>query len=116
MLSKEEIEKAKEKLKEISIETELDFVHKNIEIILEYIEQLEQEKADRISADSYENSYIAKLESREQKLIEKLEKKIRYYEENDETLATSNDNYSDGTVIKKFIDEFREILSILKGE
>ena len=35
MLSKEEIEKAKEKLKEISIETELDFVHKNIEIILE---------------------------------------------------------------------------------
>ena len=73
MLSKEEIEKAKEKLKEISIETELDFVHKNIEIILEYIEQLEQEKADRISADSYENSYIAKLESDKQKLIEKLE-------------------------------------------
>lgn len=73
MLSKEEIEKAKEKLKEISIETELDFVHKNIEIILEYIEQLEQEKADRISADSYENSYIAKLKSDKQKLIEKLE-------------------------------------------
>lgn len=116
MLSKEEIEKAKEKLKEISIETELDFVYKNIEIILEYIEQLEQEKADRTSADNYENSYIAKLESDKQKLIEKLEKKIRYYEENDEILATSNDNYSDGTVIKKFIDEFREILSILKGE
>lgn len=57
-----------------------------------------------------------KLESDKQKLIEKLEKKIRYYEENDEILATSNDNYSDGTVIKKFIDEFRDILSILKGE
>ena len=60
--------------------------------------------------------YIIQLESDKQKLIEKLEKKIRYYEENDEILATSNDNYSDGTVIKKFIDEFREILSILKGE
>ena len=59
---------------------------------------------------------VKQLESDKQKLIEKLEKKIRYYEENDEILATSNDNYSDGTVIKKFIDEFREILSILKGE
>ena len=56
-----------------------------------------------------------KLESDKQKLIEKLEKKIRYYEENDEILATSNDNYSDGTVIKKFIDEFREILQIVKA-
>lgn len=46
----------------------------------------------------------------------KSENKTRYYEENDEILATSNDNYSDGTVIKKFIDNFREILSILKGE
>lgn len=81
MLSKEEIEKAKEKLKEISIETELDFVYKNIEIILEYIEQLEQEKADRTSADNYENSYIAKLELDKQKLIEKIEelnRKIKY--------------------------------------
>lgn len=60
--------------------------------------------------------YIDQLESDKQKLIEKLEKKIRYYEENDEILATSNDNYSDGAVIKKVIDEFREILSILKGE
>ena len=81
MLSKEEIKKAKEELKEISIETELDFVYKNIEIILEYIEQLEQEKADRTSADNYENSYIAKLESDKQKLIEKIEelnRKIKY--------------------------------------
>lgn len=59
--------------------------------------------------------YIIQLESDKQKLIEKLEKKIRYYEENDEILATSNDNYSDGTVIKKFIDEFREILQIVKA-
>lgn len=56
------------------------------------------------------------LDEKRQKLIEKLKNKIRYYEENDEILATSNDNYSDGTVIKKIIDEFKEILSILKGE
>lgn len=66
--------------------------------------------------EEYYKKQIDQLESDKQKLIEKLEKKIRYYEENDEILATSNDNYSDGTVIKKFIDEFREILSILKGE
>lgn len=71
MLSKEEIEKAKEELKKISIETELDFVYKNIEIILEYIEQLEQEKADRTYTENYEKSYISKLESDKQKLIEK---------------------------------------------
>ena len=48
---------------------------------MEYIEQLEQEKADRTSADNYENSYIAKLESDKQKLIEKIEelnRKIKY--------------------------------------
>lgn len=117
MLSKEEIEEGKAHLwwmLDNGIFTSEDEPH--IEAVLEYIEQLEQEKADRTSADNYENSYIAKLESDKQKLIEKLEKKIKHYEENDEILATSNDNYSDGTVIKKFIDEFREILSILKGE
>ena len=59
--------------------------------------------------------YIDQLESDKQKLIEKLEEKIRYFEENDELIATSNDNYSDGTVIKRFIDEFKEILEILKN-
>lgn len=59
---------------------------------------------------------VKQLESREQKLIEKLEERIRYFEENDELIATSNDNYSDGTVIKRFIDEFKEILEILKKE
>lgn len=58
--------------------------------------------------------YINQLESDKQKLIEKLEERIRYFEENDELIATSNDNYSDGTVIKRFIDEFKEILEILK--
>ena len=85
MLSKEEIEKTKEILND-SIEygtfgrscrnnrNKLDTkAYKALEIAMRYIEQLEQEKADRINADSYENSYIAKLESREQKLIEKLE-------------------------------------------
>ena len=66
--------------------------------------------------EEYYEKQIDQLESDKQKLIEKLDKKIRYYEENDEILATSNDNYSDGTVIKKFIDELREILLILKGE
>ncbi|MGN1298112.1 MAG: hypothetical protein ACI4VH_06860 [Clostridia bacterium] len=60
-------------------------------------------------------NYIEQLESDKQKLIEKLEKKIRYFEENDEFIATSNDNYSDGTVIKRFIDEFKDILQIVKG-
>lgn len=86
------------------------------------IEQLEKTISRKMSnnkrlskkymKERYKNK---KLESDKQKLIEKLEKKIRYYEENDEILATSNDNYSDGTVIKKFIDEFREILQIVKA-
>lgn len=60
--------------------------------------------------------YIKQVESNNKKLIEKLNKKIRYFEECDEVIATSNDNYSDGTVIKRFIDEFKEILEIVKGE
>ena len=98
MLSKEEIEEMKDYFNEcITKDTvyEEDLTINYMKIATEYIDQLELDK---------------------QKLIEKLKKKIRYYEENDEILATSNDNYSDGTVIKKFIDEFREILSILKGE
>lgn len=91
MLSKEEISKLK-----INVFNQCD--DETIRLVAEMLKHTEQ------------------LESDKQKLIEKLEKKIKYYEENDEILATSNDNYSDGTVIKKFIDEFREILSILKGE
>ena len=91
MLSKEEISKLK-----INVFNQCD--DETIRLVAEMLKHTEQ------------------LESDKQKLIEKLEKKIRYYEENDEILATSNDNYSDGTVIKKFIDKFREILSILKGE
>ena len=64
--------------------------------------------------DKEVKEYIDKLESDKQKLIEKLKERIRYFEENDELIATSNDNYSDGTVIKRFIDEFKEILEILK--
>lgn len=87
------------------------------------IEQLEKTISRKMSnnrrlskkylKERYKNK---QLESNKQKLIEKLEKKIRYFEEYDELIATSNDNYSDGTVIKRFIDEFKEILSILKGE
>lgn len=59
--------------------------------------------------------YIEQLESDKQKLIEKLEERIRYFEENDELLATTYDNYSDGTVTKRIIDEFRKLLLIVKG-
>ena len=93
MLSKEEIEKAKECLQETIQNTYAEGKAIKLNNALKYIDNLESDK---------------------QKLIEKLEKKIRYYEENDEILATSNDNYSDGTVIKKFRDEFREILQIVK--
>lgn len=91
MLSKEKISKLK-----INVFNQCD--DETIRLVAEMLKHTEQLELDK------------------QKLIEKLEKKIKYYEENDEILATSNDNYSDGTVIKKFIDEFREILSILKGE
>lgn len=87
---------------------------------IEYIEELEKAIEDDESFYWQEDMYklieiIRKQHGREQKLIEKLEKKIRYFEENDEFIATSNDNYSDGTVIKRFIDEFKGILQIVKG-
>lgn len=103
MLSKEEIENSKRNAKRV-LETDpltstIDFQYNDVDNLLEYINQLESDK---------------------QKLIEKLKKKIRYFEENDEFIATNitdiNDNYSDGTVIKRFIDEFNEILKIVKGE
>lgn len=94
MLSKEEIEKAKKCLQETIQNTYAEGKAIKLNNVLKYIDQLESDK---------------------QKLIEKLEKKIRYYEENDEFIATSNDNYSDGTVIKRFIDEFKGILQIVKG-
>lgn len=59
--------------------------------------------------------YIDQLETDKQNLIEKLEERIRYFEENDELLATTYDNYSDGTVTKRIIDEFRKLLLIVKG-
>ena len=104
MLSKKEIEKAKR-----YFEDELHYEKTTYNCVNHYRQTI-------IDNHIVLYKYINQLESDKQKLIEKLEKKIRYYEENDEILATSNDNYSDGTVIKKFIDEFREILSILKGE
>ncbi len=47
-------------------------------------------------------------------LVEKIKSKKRHFEECDELIATSNDNYSDGTVIKRFIDTFQELLDIEK--
>lgn len=43
-------------------------------------------------------------------LVEKMKKKKRYFEEYDELIATSNDNYSDGTIIKRFIDTLQELI------
>ena len=79
---------------------------------MEYIEKLEQEKADRISADSYENSYIAKLESREQKLIEKLEEDIVNITK---TMRDGKhcDDYS-RCRLKAYRTKTKEILEILK--
>lgn len=103
MLSKEEIEEGKAHLwwmLDNGIFTSEDEPH--IEAVLEYIEQLEQEKADRTSAESYEDSYISKIESDNQKLIEKLE-------EDKETLKKEN---ADGTLQDYVI----RLLEILKGE
>lgn len=75
-----------------------------------------QEARIRAEKEKQLQRKIDQLESEKQKLIEKLKNKIRYFEENDELIATSNDNYSDGTVIKRFIDEFKKILEILKKE
>ena len=116
MPSKEEIEEGKAHLcwlLDNGIFTSEDEPH--IEAVLEYIEQLEQEKVDRINADNYENSYIAKLESDKQKLIEKLEEDIR-------ELEALNDNYTDADIFEGIyttrgqIIKAKEILSILKGE
>lgn len=109
MLSKEEIENGKAHLKwmlDNGILTSEDDSH--VETVLEYIEQLEQEKNDRICADKYENSIINKLQTREQKLIEKLEEcAVSYY-----TL-----NEYEEYVRNRDIEEFaQEILEILKGE
>lgn len=116
MLSKEEIENTKIGLWNVRADilkamqcsladtSDKNEWQKEIDVIdnaLKYIEQLEQEKADRTSADNYENSYIAKLESDQQKLIEKLEEDIR--------LINSGETLSIRSTLK-------DILSILKGE
>ena len=109
MLSKEEIEKTKDFMifyKNYCLNKETaniehyetvnneEFVYKNIEEMLEYIKH---------------------LESREQKLIEKLEEDI-------DELETLNDNYTDADIFEGIyttrgqIIKAKEILSILKGE
>ena len=113
MLSKEEIENSKSNVKRV-LETDpltatIDFQYNDVDNLLKYIEQLE---SDNYELNNRINDYIEERRV----LIEKLEEKIKYYEENDEILASNNDNYSDGTVIYRFIKEFKEILSILKGE
>lgn len=47
-------------------------------------------------------------------LVEKMKQKKRYFEQCDELIASSNDNYADGTVIKRFIDTFQELLDTEK--
>lgn len=115
MLSKEEIENGKAYLKwmlDNGILTSEDDSH--VETVLEYIEQLEQEKNDRICADKYENSIINKLQTREQKLIEKLEKDIVNITK---TMQDGKhwDDYS-RCRLKAYRTKTKEILKILKGE
>lgn len=115
MLSKEEIEEGKAHLwwmLDNGIFTSEDEPH--IEAVLEYIEQLEQEKADRTHAENYEKSYISKLESDKQKLIEKLEGDIVNITK---TMQDGKhcDDYS-RCRLKAYRTKTKEILSILKGE
>lgn len=93
MLSKEEIENKLEQTEDDEIT--INLLYQEVDVLETKIEQ---------------------LETNNKKLIEKLEEKIRYFEENEEFIASNNDNYSDGTVIYKFITEFKEILKIAKGE
>lgn len=59
-------------------------------------------KIDEYEADDKANKYDS--------LVEKIKQKKRHFEECDELIATSDRNYSDGTVIKRFIDTFQELL------
>lgn len=112
MLSKEEIKN------KINLKDRTKYaIEKSKKIIKEH----KEEKGDcsievSLAYDmQYVEKYIDQLESDKQKLIEKLEERIRYFEENDELLATTYDNYSDGTVTKRIIDELRRLLLIVKG-
>ena len=96
MISKEEVEE----LKSLLFKDQLTQYGKRK--LIKYIEQLENK--------------VREQEDDKQKLIDKLKEKIKYFEECDELMASSNDNYSDGTVTYRFIKEFTEILSIAKGE
>ena len=102
LVTDEDIRKIDNNFENIVKEFTKSYVKEKDLVLAQYIMKNQQDKLDQ-------------LESDKQKLIEKLEEKIRYFEENDELIATSNDNYSDGTVIKRFIDEFKEILEILKN-
>lgn len=131
MITKEEIEKAKAfmvfyknyclnketaNMKDYETVNDEEFVYKNIETILKYIEQLEN-KVREVEAQRNElATELSENEDDKQKLIDKLKEKIKYFEECDELIASSNDNYSDGTVTYRLIKEFTEILSIAKGE
>lgn len=111
MISKEEIENHIELVKLPQYEA-----NSTEKALVEYIEQLENKVRVKDEALKEFGQAVKDMCSDKQKLIDKLEEKIKYYEENDEILASNNDNYSDGTVIYRFIKEFKEILSIVKGE
>ena len=84
--------------------------------VIEYIEQIENKVRIKDEALKEFGQAVKDMCSDKQKLIDKLKEKIKYFEECDELMASSNDNYSDGTVTYRFIKEFTEILSIAKGE
>ena len=114
MLSKEEIEKARENITKYLNDIWFGTLYSQEEndrdekILLEYIEQLE---SDNYELNNRINDYIE--ERRE--LIEKLE-------ENVEELEILHDNYIDANIVEGTyetlgrISKAKEILSILKGE
>lgn len=90
MLSKEEIEKSKECLKETIQNTYAEGKAIKLNNLLEYIDKLESDK---------------------QKLIEKLEERKKEYEE-----KSGGNTYHIQSIINAEIRELDWVLSILKGE
>lgn len=142
MLSKEEIENFIQEMTEVrpdKLNEEGLRLYNTIMQILDKNEQLETENKE---LETNNKKLIEKLEediensekgldtnivlikeyldikNKYDSLVEKVKKKVRYFEENEEFIATGitdiNDNYSDGTVIKRFIDTLQKLLDTEK--
>lgn len=120
MNNETDIEKVKELISYLkqSDDEEDNEIALSIENILVDRERLEREKDIHIKLEQqYKKEYLD-IKNKYDSLVEKVKKKVRYFEENEEFIATGitdiNDNYSDGTVIKRFIDTLQELLDTEK--